>query len=343
MTWIASFGQQAASTAANGAIGIGMQRLGANYDRRKQVQQQQALMEVQMRGEKEMMDYQNQQQLDFWNKTSYGAQLANMKKAGLSPGLMYGGGPGAGGTTGGGVPSLGGGSAQYNDTAGKGMNNGMAMMNAAQLGLIDAQTKNVQADTANKQGDTLNKPKIGANLDASTANLIANTGNAKADTALKNAQQRILQIQGNVAEESQDDAIQRIHSETIKAIQEAHMAMNDAGISDATIEAKITQLKGAAVGVLLTNELTAAQTGKAQTGQAVDRAQISKMAQDVAQGWEGLSIRMKEAKVKGIIEEFEAQFKGHIGAWRMPDARSMARQIDEILGISPKDFKKNNK
>ena len=49
---------------------------------------------------------------------------------------------------------------------------------------------------------------------------------------------------------------------------------------------------------------------------------------------------MKEAKVKGVIEEYEAQFKGHIGAWKFPDVASMARQIDIILGISKEDFKK---
>ena len=64
------------------------------------------------------------------------------------------------------------------------------------------------------------------------------------------------------------------------------------------------------------------------------------MTQDVAQGWQQLSIRMKEARVDALVKEWEQQFKGHIGAWKMPDSRIIARQIDEIMNLRPEDYKK---
>lgn len=295
----------AAGNTAQGAVGIGMQRLGANYDRRMQVKQQMALMKGQIAGEKEMMDYQNMKQLEFWNKTSYGAQLANMKAAGLSPGLMYGGGPGAGGTTGSGVPSVGSASAQYNDTAGKGMDS-MGLMNVAQLRLIEAQKQNIDADTQNKLSENPNIPKTGKKLDAETENIIANTGNTKVDTTLKKAQARITEIQGNVAEQSQDSLIRKIYAETNRAIDDAHIVMNEAHISDETIKAKISILKTEAINKILESALIKAQTANTTQNTASQKSgteqNIRKIAADIAQGWDSNRITESNNMMRNAIE-----------------------------------------
>lgn len=79
-------------------------------------------------------------QMDMWNKTNYGAQLAHMKDAGLNPALMYGMGGGGGATTG----SQGGGSAsKANAQKQMGIEGAMAQ---AQMQLMDKQGAKAEAD-----------------------------------------------------------------------------------------------------------------------------------------------------------------------------------------------------
>jgi hypothetical protein len=131
-------GMQAAGGAAK-AFGIGQ-----GYNR--QIKQQQKLNEQQLKGNKEMADYNHNLQMDLWNKTNYEAQVKKMKEAGINPALMYGG-TGSGGTTQAiGGQGISGGSAQM--SGGLEMQ-GMGML-PAQIELIKAQTENVKADTATK-------------------------------------------------------------------------------------------------------------------------------------------------------------------------------------------------
>ena len=50
---------QAGANAANTALGIGMSRLGANYDRKQQLKTQAQLNEMSRREQMNLMDYQN--------------------------------------------------------------------------------------------------------------------------------------------------------------------------------------------------------------------------------------------------------------------------------------------
>lgn len=158
---------QAAAGAASSAIGIGINRLGANYDRKQQMKTQEQLTALQMKAEKEMMDYQQLKELEMWEKTGYGAQVKQMQEAGLNPGLMYGMGGGGGQTTGhGGSPAIAAGTAQHVNTTGMGIQNGMQMaLLMSQKKVLDTQAEKNQAeadktkgvDTANVQADTENK------------------------------------------------------------------------------------------------------------------------------------------------------------------------------------------
>ena len=77
----------------------------------------------------------------MWQNTNFKAQMHELEKAGLNPGLIYGMGGGAGGSTsgsgtGGAIPSS--------------VNVGMALQNGMELALLKAQKENIEADTANK-------------------------------------------------------------------------------------------------------------------------------------------------------------------------------------------------
>ena len=88
------FAMQTAGQGVGALLGLALQ---GGQDRR-QLRQQEKLQALEIAGQKQMTDYNTQKQLEMWRNTSYPAQLAMMKAAGLNPALMYGS-PGPGGST----------------------------------------------------------------------------------------------------------------------------------------------------------------------------------------------------------------------------------------------------
>lgn len=83
------------------AAQTGLGLLLEKHNDRRQLNMQQKLGQQQLGLSNQSAKYQSDLALERWNATNYGAQLAEMKKHGLSPGLMYGG-SGAGGAMAGG-------------------------------------------------------------------------------------------------------------------------------------------------------------------------------------------------------------------------------------------------
>lgn len=139
--YAADLAAQAGQEIVGGILGLG---LGSINDKR-QLKQQGKLNRLQIDGNKEMASYQKALDLQMWKDTNYSAQMAELEKAGLSAGLIYGMG-GAGGTTTGG----GGGASVTGGHAPSGGGEALAMgMSAAQMGLLKAQRENIEAQTAN--------------------------------------------------------------------------------------------------------------------------------------------------------------------------------------------------
>lgn len=194
--FIESLGQTMVGQAAEGALGL---VLGGINDQR-QIKQQQRLQELQIAGQKEMTDYSYAKQLQMWKDTNYSAQMEQLIKAGLNPGLIYGMGGGGGATTGGGSGQVTGATAP---TGGKEAQELMGMGIQAQLlksqrDLITAQKENVEADTANKQAENPNIPKQGQVLEAQAANLTQGIENQKAQQKYTEAQTDLAEIQKDI-------------------------------------------------------------------------------------------------------------------------------------------------
>lgn len=182
MGWT-QLGMQAAGTAIDAGMGL----LLGNYNDRRQRMQQDKLQQMQEAGNKRMMDYQQQLQYDMWLKTNYGAQKAQMQKAGLNPALMYGMGGGGGSTTGstsggvtGGVAPSGGN--EVLSTV------GMGMQLRAQTELLRAQKENIEADTDMKRANTEFRTGV-------------ETDNARLDNAAKILQNVITKYTGMEAKD----------------------------------------------------------------------------------------------------------------------------------------------
>lgn len=145
-----------ASQAAQGAIGAGLGLIMQKSNDKRQIRQQRELQGIEIAGQKQMLDYNQQKSLEMWEKTGYGAQKDQMKAAGLNPGLMYGMGGGGGQTAGITPGNVSGGNASGN--SGEAM--GMAMM-ATQMGLLKAQKENIEADTREKEAGAYDKQNSG--------------------------------------------------------------------------------------------------------------------------------------------------------------------------------------
>lgn len=178
--------------AVSGLLGAGMGLMLQGGQDRRQLRQQQKLQNLEIQGNKQMVDYNMNKQLQMWKDTSYSAQREQMEKAGLNPALMYGIGGGGGQTTGQSTGTVKGGDAPKGGGEAMGA---MGIMSNAQLALMNAQKENIEADTKNKLADV---PVKGATV----PNIEANTENTKAQTKLTNLHQEIAQVAASVSRQT---------------------------------------------------------------------------------------------------------------------------------------------
>lgn len=85
-----SFGMQVGQQATGGALGL----LLGGLQNKQQYNQAERLQNLNIRGQQQMTDYNLKKQLELWEATGYGAQMRQLKEAGLNPGLLYGMGGG---------------------------------------------------------------------------------------------------------------------------------------------------------------------------------------------------------------------------------------------------------
>lgn len=271
------FGEQLAQQMATGGIGTILGMALGGYNDERQRRQQQELQNMQIAGNKEMMNYSMMKQFEMWQKTNYAAQIAELKKAGMSPGLLYGKG-GPGGITG----SPGGGVSGASAPVGGGEVPQMMGM-ALQLELLKAQKENIEADTANKKGDAANKPLVGQNLQASTGQMLANTGNIQADTELKKIQTNIAKIDEWIKGKTAEDQVEIAMWQSEKILNEVAILARQNILDAATMNDKIDTIKAELAAKALMPELIKAQTKTEQGKPALQQQEIKESQQRVEQ------------------------------------------------------------
>jgi len=205
----------AAKGASNTLLGqVGSMVFGKAQDKR-QLKQQEKLNKLQIAGNKEMSEFERQQQMKLWNDTNYSAQVEQAKKAGMSISALYGGSGASGATTGGGagMQVTGAQAGDPND----GTNMGMQL--ASQLALTKAQKENIEANTEKTKAET-----------ESTA--------LGTDTGRK----------------AQEDNLKTIKMNAEKAEEEMWIKANERTISDHTIQEEIRKIREEAINKILSNK-----------------------------------------------------------------------------------------
>lgn len=305
--FIDALGQGAAGVATSlpGAIlGIAMQ--GAND--RRQIRQQQKLQSMQIAGQKEMGEFNYAQQMKMWEETNYSAQKAQLEKAGLNPGLLYGMSGGGGATTGaqsgsvsGAAAPAGGGEAQA--FAGMGIQ-------GAQLGLLKAQKENIEADTANKQADTANKPLHGKQIEAQTESITQGITNQKLAAELTSVETRLKGIDERMKNETYKEQVDVIIAAADQAKNAVDRAKNHLEIDLATKHATIDKIRQEAVNSVLNATLTEAQTAATKQGVKLSEEQIKKMKADISQAARALDQNDLRIKIEAWRAELEKSMPG---------------------------------
>jgi hypothetical protein len=190
------------------ALGAGASVLGmvaGGLQTRNQQNRQRELMDIQYKNQRKLNEQGANLSYENWLRTNYSAQRAEMEKAGLNVGMMYGG-SGAGGTLTGGS----GGSAASGQAAPP--NNQMAMMLsdlAANVELKKAQARNLDADTNNKP---LQGGLIQTQIDGNKIQNAFNTENF--ETALKMSEAELNNVITNTNKQAAEGKLSEIDAQT---------------------------------------------------------------------------------------------------------------------------------
>jgi len=267
---------------------------------------------------KQMTDYNRNAQLGLWQDTGYGAQVKQMKEAGLNPALMYKNG-GSGGST-----NLATGNAQQAPTVPSKIGEGMAMMLNNQL--QKAQIENLKADSEKK---AVEAKKIGG----------VDTTLTMTEEELKRASipeiQSRMGVQKAEAEKLKQDAevgkamVPKIESETAKNTAETKTieAMRTAEVN--RMEEEVERLR--TVNKYLDQ--------KERVEIAHLQADIYKKIQDVKIEWGKLKVEQKKAQIAEWGEEMKADYPNIIDVvGRLVDR--MQRGVAQVINGNQDDLKR---
>lgn len=286
--WIATMGQQAAEQGV--AAGMGL-ILGGINDRR-QIKQQKKLQAMQIEGNKQLTDYNQKKALEMWEATNYGPQIAQMRKAGINPALMYGG-TGAGGSTQVVQGNVGSGNAP---TGGREAQDMMGM--GIQLRLLQAQKENIEANTAKTKAEAEKTAGVDTTLgETQIKSLTQGIENAKAAKELTEVQTKISKLEERVKGDTINDAIELIIYTNERLKQEVENISRTNEIGEATKQNLIKKVEGEMIGVFLQNALTQAQTGKTKADTQLSETERKAVITRLVQGWEQISIGLQNTTV----------------------------------------------
>lgn len=284
------------------AFDLGLGMLSAGWQDKRQLEQQQKLQEMQIAGSKEMARFNQELNLDTWQKTSYPAQMEMIKKAGLSPGLIYGQ-SGAGG-------QLGGASGGAPSSPGAASSQDLFALTAIKKAQAEIKGIEAQAGKTEAEKDYISGVQTDEAL-TRIADLTQGIDNKKAIKELTEVQKQSIEINNRITEAMEPYTVKHMEYLAEKIYQEARSAIAIADIDEATKQYKIEIVEQDLINSTLTNSLLRHQIVKnkeevRKLGKEIKEISmhIWQMQQTTLQGWERLKQTERETKVREAMKEF---------------------------------------
>lgn len=248
--------------------------------------------------------YGQQLQMQTWEQTNYPAQIEQIKKAGLNPGLIYKG-AGEGGTIGA-MPSN-----SVNQTAPIQHTNSMALQLGLQTAMVQAQIKNLEANTnktnveADKTAgvDTEQTQTATEKMKTEIGKLIAETKNAQLESARIEAETEVAKVEANIANLTQVDIIKQIAIINDKLYGEAQKALTESNVAKETREAAITLIRQSTIEQQLRITSTKAELKLTAAQIRVLSKQADFMIQQNMRDWDKMSQTDREIAIRNKVSE----------------------------------------
>lgn len=240
---------------------------------KQQLERQKKLMGIQMQNQMTLNEQGQNLQMQTWEETNYPAQMAMIKKAGLSAGLIYGKG-GTGGTTG----SQGGGSASGGNAQ---QANPMNIANILQMKQIQAQTKLIEAERLKILAET---PQVAPTAEAGRSKIESEKGKIEADRILAEVEAEGKRIDNIYKPQMLEKAVEN-QAETLVRLRRENK------IGQETLDTEIEILNNRSVIQALEIELMKSKT-------KLTDMEIKEIATQLIQKWTELS-----QKAQGLDQE----------------------------------------
>lgn len=294
---------------ALGSAGLGM--LLSNWEDKRQVEQQQRLQDMQIKGQQQMGRFNQGLALDMWEKTNFEAQRKHLEKAGLNVGLMYAQG-GPGGTTATPTGNVTGATAQQKGAQNFGMGMQLALqteLQKATIALTQAQANKAKVEADKLKG--VDTEKVGTEIQSE-----------KIRQRLMDYEAQVKEIERNIKRDTEANQIQAISEAANKATADAKMAEQQAEVWERTKETVIRQIDQTAdeqlVRIAATKAgilKTGAETSEIQKQIELAAQQITKIRQEIPLMHEDRAQRNRELSMKENEIQQKLKEEGIDPAW----------------------------
>lgn len=300
---IGTLGMEAGSSLISTGLGLALE----GHNDRRQLDQQSKLQSLQIKGQKEMTDYNMMKQLEMWHNTSYSAQVAEMEKAGVNPALLYGMSGGGGQTTG---------NANGNVSGAAAPSGGHEILDV-RAQMMQTEMMQAQIELAKSQANKNNvEAEKTAGVDTTKAqteiqSLTQGISNQKAIEALTHVETELKKVDLGFNKATYQDRVEYIAQEAREMYGKASIALIQANLDTDARDTRLKTIKAEYVQRLLENALITAKTKgeyqaikESESNIQLNDQKIQQIAQGILMDWDKLSNDNQRLRLQQVMTDY---------------------------------------